>query len=114
MALDHILRPITIGGLEIRNRIVRAAHGTSYGRGVISDELVAYHEARAKSGVGLNILEATVVHRSSANHTVDAVDDSIIPGFTMLAKACAAHGMRTFVQLWHGGHRWAPASGQAP
>jgi 2,4-dienoyl-CoA reductase-like NADH-dependent reductase (Old Yellow Enzyme family)/thioredoxin reductase len=114
MALDHILRPIRIRGLEIKNRIARAAHGTSYGRGAMSDDLIAYHEARAKSGVGLNILEATVVHRSSANHTVDAVDDSIIPGFAALAKACSAHGMKTFVQLWHGGHRWAPASGQAP
>jgi 2,4-dienoyl-CoA reductase-like NADH-dependent reductase (Old Yellow Enzyme family) len=114
MALDHILSPITINGLEIKNRIARAAHGTSYGRGVISEDLIAYHEARARSGVGLNILEATVVHRSSSNHTVDAVDDSIVPGFAALGKACSAHGMRTFVQLWHGGHRWAPANGQAP
>jgi len=114
VSLDHILRPITINGLEVRNRIARASHGTSYGRGTVNDDLVAYHEARAKSGIGLNILEATVVHRSSSNHTVDAVDDSIIPGFTALAKASARHGMRTFVQLWHGGHRWAPATGQAP
>ncbi len=114
MALEHILSPITINGLEIKNRIARAAHGTSYGRGSMSEDLIAYHEARARSGVGLNILEATVVHRSSANHTVDAVDDSIVPGFAALGKACAAHGMRTFVQLWHGGHRWAPANGQAP
>ena len=74
MALDHILRPITINGLEIKNRIARAAHGTSYGRGVISEDLIAYHEARGRSGVGLNILEATVVHRSSANHTVELPD----------------------------------------
>ena len=64
MSLDHILNPITINKLEVKNRIVRASHGTSYGRGVISDELIAYHEARAKAGVGLNILEATVVHLS--------------------------------------------------
>jgi 2,4-dienoyl-CoA reductase-like NADH-dependent reductase (Old Yellow Enzyme family)/thioredoxin reductase len=114
MALNRILSPITINGLHIKNRIARASHGTSYGRGVMTDDLIAYHEARAKSGVGLNILEATVVHRSSANHTVDAVDDSIIPGFALLAKASQKHGMRTFVQLWHGGHRWAPATGQAP
>jgi 2,4-dienoyl-CoA reductase-like NADH-dependent reductase (Old Yellow Enzyme family) len=114
MALEHILRPIIINGLEIKNRIARAAHGTSYGRGIISEDLIAYHEARARSGVGLNILEATVVHASSSNHTVNALDDSIIPGFAALAKACSAHGMRTFVQLWHGGHRWAPTSGMAP
>ena len=114
MALDHIFRPITINGLEIRNRIARASHGTSYGRGIVNDDLIAYHEERAKSGVGLNILEATVVHRSSANHTVDLVDDSAIPGFAALAKASQRHGMATFVQLWHGGHRWAPANGKAP
>ena len=114
MPLDHIFRPLTINGLEIKNRIARASHGTSYGRGSVSEDLIAYHEARAKSGVGLNILEATVVHRSSANHTVDAVDDSVIPGFTALAKSSHRHGMATFVQLWHGGHRWAPVSGVAP
>lgn len=114
MVLDHIFRPIEINGLEIKNRIVRAAHGTSFGRGVVSDSLIDYHEARARSGVGLNILEATVVHQSTSNHTVDAYDDTIIPGFSALAKATQRHGMRTFVQLWHGGHRWAPATGQAP
>lgn len=114
MSLEHILRPITINGLEVKNRIVRASHGTSYGRGVISDDLIAYHEARAKSGVGLNILEATNIHPSTSNHTVDAFDDSIIEGFAALGRACSRHGMRTFVQLWHGGHRWAPATGQAP
>jgi 2,4-dienoyl-CoA reductase-like NADH-dependent reductase (Old Yellow Enzyme family)/thioredoxin reductase len=114
MSLDRILSPITINGLHIKNRIARASHGTSYGRGTITDDLIAYHEARAKSGVGLNILEATVVHPSSANHTVDAIDDSIIPGFAKLAESSRRHGMRTFVQLWHGGHRWAPATGQAP
>jgi 2,4-dienoyl-CoA reductase-like NADH-dependent reductase (Old Yellow Enzyme family) len=114
VAFDHIMSPVMINGLEVRNRVVRAAHGTSYGRGVISDDLIAYHEARAKGGVGLNILEATVVHPSTSNHTVNALDDSIIPGFAKLGEACSRHGMRTFVQLWHGGHRWAPANGQAP
>lgn len=114
MSLEHIFSPIVINGLKIKNRIARASHGTSYGRGAVTDDLVAYHEERAKSGVGLNILEATVVHRSTSNHTIDAVDDSIIPGFERLARSARKYGMRTFVQLWHGGHRWAPATGQAP
>jgi 2,4-dienoyl-CoA reductase-like NADH-dependent reductase (Old Yellow Enzyme family) len=113
MRLDHILRSITTKGLQIKNRIVRAAHGTSYGRGVVSENLIASYEARSPSGVGLNILEATVVDRSPVNHTVDPVDDAIIPGFTALAKTCSAHGMRAFVHLWHGGHRWALSSGEA-
>ena len=114
MPYEHVLRPIRINGLEVKNRIARAAHGTSYGRGAITDDLIAYHEARAKGGVGLNILEATVVHPSTSNHTINAYDDAIIPGFRRIAAACRPHGMRTFVQLWHGGHRWAPANGHAP
>ncbi len=112
--LEHILRPVIINGLTIKNRIARASHGTSYGKGVISDDLIAYHEARARSGVGLNILEATIVHPSSVTHTIDASTDAIIAGFAALARSSAPHGMRNFVQLWHGGHRWPPASGQAP
>ncbi|QGZ93762.1 oxidoreductase [Terricaulis silvestris] len=114
MALTHILEPIRINKLEVKNRIARAAHGTSYGKGGITEDLIAYHEARAKAGLGLNILEATVVHPSSYTHTVAAWDDSIIPGFTALGDAHHKHGARMFVQLWHGGHRWAPADGRAP
>ena len=112
--LQDILRPITINRMEVKNRIARASHGTHFGHGKITEELIAYHEMRAKSGVGLNILEATVVHPSTSCPTVNAFDDSVIPGFSALAKACAPHGMRNFVQLWHGGHRWAPANGTAP
>ncbi len=114
MALKHIFNPISINNLELKNRIARAAHGTSYGRGAVTDELVDYHEARARSGVGLSILEATAVHPSSYTHTVTAWDDNIIPGFKRLAEAHHQHGARMFVQLWHGGHRWAPANGTAP
>jgi len=114
MTLTRILQPIRINKLEIKNRIARAAHGTSFGKGGITEDLIAYHEARAKSGLGLNILEATVVHPSSYTHTVAAWDDGIIPGFAALADAHHKHGARIFVQLWHGGHRWAPADGRAP
>lgn len=111
MALTHVLRPIAINGLEIKNRILRAAHGTSYGRGTINDDLIAYHLMYAKGGVGLSTLEASVVHQSASNHTINVWDDSIIPGFARIADAVRPHGMRLFVQLWHGGHRWPPADG---
>lgn len=112
MALSHILKPIEINGLEIKNRIVRAAHGTSYGRGTASDEMIAYHEVRARDGVGLNILEPAIVHPTTFTHSFYAWTDDVIPGFQKLSRATRQHGMRNFVQLWHGGHRWAPINGQ--
>jgi 2,4-dienoyl-CoA reductase-like NADH-dependent reductase (Old Yellow Enzyme family) len=48
MPLTHLLKPISINKLEVKNRILRTAHGTYYGRGSITDDLIAYHEARAR------------------------------------------------------------------
>ena len=56
----HVLSPIDIAGVAIKNRVVRTAHVTMLGLdgpGGISDRLIAYHEARAKGGVGLTVLE---------------------------------------------------------
>jgi len=46
--LRHILEPININGLTIKNRVVRTAHGTNIGRGRMDDDLIAYHAARAR------------------------------------------------------------------
>jgi 2,4-dienoyl-CoA reductase-like NADH-dependent reductase (Old Yellow Enzyme family) len=115
MKFTHVLQPIRINKLEIKNRIFRAGHGTYYGRGSVSDSLIAYHEARAKAGVGLTTLEVTVVHPSSAsNVTLYGWDDSIIPGFRRISAMAHTHGMRLFTQLWHGGHHWPPLDGSPP
>jgi 2,4-dienoyl-CoA reductase-like NADH-dependent reductase (Old Yellow Enzyme family) len=112
MSLKHILAPIKIRELEIRNRILRTAHGTYYPRsGMVESDLVAYHAARAKAGTGLSLLESTVVHPSSGGHVVHAWADNVIPGFRALAEAVHAHGMKQFVQLNHGGHQWEPFNG---
>jgi 2,4-dienoyl-CoA reductase-like NADH-dependent reductase (Old Yellow Enzyme family) len=112
MALTNVLRPIRINQVEVKNRIFRSGHGTYYGKGGISDRLIAYHEARAKAGVGLTTLEVAVVHPSSAsNATVYAWDDAIIDGFKRISKMAHNHGMALFTQLWHGGHHWPPVDG---
>jgi 2,4-dienoyl-CoA reductase-like NADH-dependent reductase (Old Yellow Enzyme family) len=114
MALTHLLRPITINKLEIKNRILRTGHGTYYGRGAVNDDLIAYHEARARSGVGLSTLEVTCVHKSSLNGTLFGWDDSIIPGFQKISAAMHRHGMKLFTQLWHGGQHWPALDGSPP
>ena len=53
----HVLSPIRIGGVEVPNRVVRTAHATGFAAGEMSDRLIAYHEARARGGVGLTIVE---------------------------------------------------------
>lgn len=115
MKLTHILKPITINKLEVKNRIFRPGHGTYYGRGEISDALIAYHEARARAGVGLSTLEVCCVHPStSSNRTIYGWDDNIIPGFSRIAAAMHRHEMKLFIQLWHGGHHWPNIDGSPP
>ncbi len=43
MALKNVLAPIKIGSCTIPNRVVFAAHGTNFGRGSVSDKLIAHH-----------------------------------------------------------------------
>ena len=111
MSQRPCLQPITINGLEIKNRIMRQAHGTEFGHGKIVDELIDYHVARAKGGVGLSVLEVSSVHPSSWIETVWSWDDSIVDGYRRLTDAVRPHGMRMFSQLWHGGHHWPSADG---
>ena len=65
MALDHLFSPLQVGPVEIRNRIFSTAHMTMLARErKPTDELVAYHEARARGGAGLVIVESASVHWS--------------------------------------------------
>jgi 2,4-dienoyl-CoA reductase-like NADH-dependent reductase (Old Yellow Enzyme family)/thioredoxin reductase len=111
-ALRHILAPITINRLEIKNRVVRTAHGTNLGGGTLSDDLIAYHAARARGGVGLSMLEASGIHPSGPM-TLNAWDDSIIPRYEALMRAVRPHGMRVFSQLNHLGSELGKA-GERP
>ena len=112
--IERALSPIRVGGAKIKNRIARTAHATMMARGgTISDDLIAYHLARAEGGVGLTILEAAGVHRSSVLSLAN-LDDSIIEGYRRLVSAIAPTGMRLFQQLWHGGHIYMQPDGSPP
>ncbi len=114
-AFDSILRPITLGSVEVPNRVVRASHLTQYAsRGEVTDKFVAYHEARARGGVGLSILESATIDRAVSPAPLDASSDRVIDGWSRVAQAVHRHGMRVFAQLFHGGNQFDPLDGSAP
>ncbi len=113
MALTHVLTPIKIGRVEIPNRVVRTAHATNLGLGTMSDDLIAYHEARARGGVGLTFIEILSVHRSTP-FTLNVFSPGIEDGYRKLVDRVRPHGMRLFQQLWHGGHNTMPLDRSAP
>ena len=103
---DNLFAPIHLGPTEIRNRIFNPPHGTTLGsEGLVSDQLIAYHQARAKGGAGLIILEGMAFHPSFCftSAYLNAGQDDIIPGLTKLKAACAEYDTAVFGQLFHAG-----------
>lgn len=103
---EHLLSPIKIRGLELKNRIILPAMGTRMAseKGEITDRLIAYHAARTKGGCGLNIVEVAAVHRpSSPAHFVWICEDSLIEGHKKLTDAIHENGGKAGIQLWQGG-----------
>ncbi|MFA7440184.1 MAG: FAD-dependent oxidoreductase [Sphingomonadaceae bacterium] len=99
MALyDNLFEPIRVGPVTIENRIVRTAHGTL----LTGEPLIAYHEARARGGVGMSTLEASGVHPTSPS-VLPLWSDSILPFFAEISDRVRRHGMKLFQQLYHSG-----------
>lgn len=104
--MEHLFSPLALGPVEIQNRIVSTAHQTTLVHDNLpTDDFVAYHEARARGGVGLIVLEATAVHPSGllTSHTLGGYLSGIVAGYERVAAAVRPHGTRLFVQLLHGG-----------
>ena len=101
-----LFSPIKICGMELKNRIIFPAMATHLAAvdGYVTDALIDYHAARAAGGSGLNILEATSVHASSAATTFLRIcGDEYIAGLKKLTDAIRAAGGKSCVQLWQGG-----------
>ncbi len=110
---EHVLSPITIGGVKVPNRVVRTAHATGIGAGQMTEDLIEYHAARARGGVGLTIVEILSVHHTSPA-SLNAFDTTLPAGYEKLMAACAPHGMKVFQQIWHAGHNGTPLDGSPP
>lgn len=102
---EKLFSPIKIRGMELENRIVMPAMGTRMAneKSEVTQRLIDYHEARAKGGCGLNIVEVAAVHTPSAPaHFVSVSEDSYIEGHQRLTDAIHSAGGRAGIQLWQG------------
>jgi 2,4-dienoyl-CoA reductase-like NADH-dependent reductase (Old Yellow Enzyme family) len=103
---DSLLQPLALGPTRLRNRIFNPPHGTTLGhQGVVTDDLMAYHLARARGGVGLIVMESMTVHPSYGFEEafLYAGSDRIVDGLNRLALSCRAEGSPVFGQLFHAG-----------
>jgi len=105
---DHLLSPLDIGPIQVRNRVLVSAHVPGFAENnKPGEQYVAYHRNYAKNGVGLQITGGTPVHESgllSVNRdSLWNLNDDIIPGYRALADAVHQEGGRILAQLAHSG-----------
>src|SRR5215468_8924110 len=106
MSFPNLFSPFALRGVELRNRIVSTAHGTTTSvRGLPTEVTAAYHQARARGGVGLIVLEAASVHETAVYNDsfLTCHSDAALPGFRLIAEQVHAHGAKVFGQLYHPG-----------
>ncbi len=114
--LDRLFSPLRLGPIEIPNRVVSTSHQTSLVHDHLpTDDLIAYHRARAAGGAGLIVVEATAVHPTGllTAHTVGGYLPEIVPVWRRMSAAVQEHGTRLMCQLFHGGREMI-ASGTRP
>ena len=102
---DKLFSPLALRRCEIRNRILSTGHDTTLiTGGVPNDALIAYHEARAKGGAGLIVVQAAGIHETAkyTSHVLMASEASV-PGYRRLAETVHRHGFKIFGQLFHPG-----------
>ncbi len=118
LQFPNLFSPITLGRMTLRNRIVSTGHETHLNEhGQIGQKLIAYHEARARGGAGLIVVEVALVH-PSAIFVADPIrvdTDDCIPGYRALAEAIHGHECGLIAQLFHPGREMlASEDGTAP
>ena len=102
----HLFSPVRLRGQTVKNRLFFPPHGTSLvDDGKVGDRLVAYHEARAKGGVGLVIVEGMSMHPSFDNpgKYISGGHPDVVPGFARLANTLHGYDCKLFGQLFHPG-----------
>ncbi|MFC1858860.1 FAD-dependent oxidoreductase [Thermodesulfobacteriota bacterium] len=112
MAFEHLLSPINIGNLTLKNRIVMASVGTGFfDHFSVTERVKDFYLARAKGGVGMIITGGTTFVRSPNTKAPVIIchagmhDDKFIPGWKKLVDEIHRFDVKIGMQLTHFGRQ---------
>ena len=64
-----LFSPLELGPITLKNRIFSSGHDTVMVHdGLVTDQLVAYHRARAEGGAGLIVTQVAGIHETGPIH----------------------------------------------
>lgn len=103
--VNNVFEPAMLGPIQLRNRTVKAA--TFEGRtpdSLVTDELIDYHLAPARGGVGLTtVAYLAVAPEGRTQKEVIVVNETSAPGLQRLTDAIHETGAKIAGQLGHAG-----------
>lgn len=104
-ATEVLFTALAIGPRTLNGRIVSTSHQTGLVENhVPTPDLVAYHEARARGGAAMVMIEATSVDDALlTGHTIAGHRREVVGAYRAIADAVHPHGTLVLAQLCHGG-----------
>lgn len=114
--VPDVLAPAKLGPVELRNRVIKAAtyEGLSH-KSLVTQDLVDFHVAYARGGVGMTTVAYCAVAREGRTdrHQIHWTDEAM-PGLRVLTDAVHAEGAAVSAQIGHGGPVANPKANGAP
>jgi 2,4-dienoyl-CoA reductase-like NADH-dependent reductase (Old Yellow Enzyme family)/NADPH-dependent 2,4-dienoyl-CoA reductase/sulfur reductase-like enzyme len=107
--LKHLLEPLIVKGMELRNRVVMPPMVTNFAseEGAVTKQTIDYYRERAKGGAALIIVEMSYVHPSGKAFPcmLGVYNDKSLPGLNELAEAIKSYGACAALQIGHAGRQ---------
>ena len=114
-AYRALMSPFKIKNLELKNRLMSAAHASSYAEnGQPGKRYQAYHEEKARGGIGLTMFGGSSnISRDSGSiyGQIYVGNDDVIPYFQEFADRIHAYDCALMCQITHMGRRNSWQSG---
>jgi len=110
MHFPHLFRPIRIGRLTSKNRLLMSAMSINFGvdaNGYVTEQLIEYLAARARGGIGMMLVGGGGVHPSGVElPCLPALwEDGCIPGLKRMVAVVKPYDVLLGMQLMHGGRQ---------
>jgi 2,4-dienoyl-CoA reductase-like NADH-dependent reductase (Old Yellow Enzyme family)/thioredoxin reductase len=119
MRYEHLFKPITLGSMQLANRIAMAPMNTGFGEkgGNVGDRVIEHYALRARGGAGLIIVEASCVE-PRGRHRINQMGvegPHRLDGLKRLVEAIHREGSGAAIQINHAGPQtYSSLIGMAP
>ncbi|MER5743055.1 NADH:flavin oxidoreductase [Streptomyces sp. NPDC002225] len=114
--VPDVLAPARLGPVRLRNRVIKAATYEGLGhRSLVTRDLVDFHVAYARGGVGMTTVAYCAVSRDGRTdrHQIHWTDEAL-PGLRVLTEAVHAEGAAVAAQIGHAGPVAGARANRAP